>query len=188
MNISNIKPEHSDAHCHVQRCSWQRSAQKAQLDDHIQFPNSNMTTTELRKSNSNPVRDKESSNLASKLLSDAFKLITEGTSRACHLKRNFREGILLISFGMSEIVFIHKEIGLQRICEWKPIGSWWKKTPRYSWHPLSHLPAQEQRSIHAFLPSGMSSSQTQLTTWKWRRCKACRNFSFSTQYTAYKQR
>lgn len=62
------------------------------------FPNSNMTTTELRKSNSNPVRDKESSNLASKLLSDAFKLITEGISRACHLKRNFREEILLIFF------------------------------------------------------------------------------------------
>lgn len=118
MNISNIKPEHSDAHCHVQWCSWQRSTQKAQLDEHIQFPNSNMTTTELRKSNSNPVRDKESSNLASKLLSDAFKLITEGINRACHLKRNFREGILLIFFGMSEIVFIHKEIRLQRICEW----------------------------------------------------------------------
>lgn len=47
------------------------------------FPNSNRSTTELSKSIT--VRDKESSNLASKLLSDAFKLITEGISRPCHL-------------------------------------------------------------------------------------------------------
>lgn len=89
MDISNIKPEHSDAHGHVQWCSLQRSAQegagKWELV-HIQFPNSNITTTELRKSNNITVRDKESSTLASKLLSDAFKLITEGISRACHLK------------------------------------------------------------------------------------------------------
>lgn len=62
------------------------------------FPNSNRSTTELSKSNSITVRDKESSNPASKLLSDAFKLITEGISRPCHLKRNFREGILFIFF------------------------------------------------------------------------------------------
>lgn len=46
---------------------------------------------------------KESSKLASKLVSDTFKLITEGMSGGCHLKmmqrkKNFGERVLPIFF------------------------------------------------------------------------------------------
>lgn len=58
-----------------------------------------------------------------------------------------------------------------------------EENPHLPLAPPFPPPFPQQRYIHAPLPSGMSSSQTQLTAWKWRRVQSPQEFFF--QYSIH---